>query len=164
MHEGRRERVIRWEDPQIALRAIQGMSGLEMMQAMIAGTLPRPPISFLMNFRPIELEPGRAVFEGEPGEEHYNPIGVVHGGYALTILDTVLGVAIHSMLEAGVGFTTTDTQVRFVRAITKDTGIVRCEARVLHLGRSTGISEGKLVDKDGKLLATGTTACAIMRR
>ena len=68
------------------------------------------------------------------------------------------------MLEAGVGFTTTDTQVRFVRAITKDTGIVRCEARVLHLGRSTGISEGKLVDKDGKLLATGTTACAIMRR
>ncbi len=164
MIEGVRERVVRWQDPQIALRAIEGMSGLEMLRAMIAGNVPPPPIAALMNIRLVAVELGSAVFEGEPGEEHYNPIGVVHGGFALTILDSALGVAIHTMLEPGVGYGTTDTQVRFVRPLTKETGLVRCEAKVQHVGRTTGIAQGTLVDKNGKLLATGTTACAITRR
>jgi len=130
----------------------------------VEGRVPPPPIAATMNIWVAEVEEGRVVFVGEPGEFHYNPIGVVHGGFALTILDSALGVAIHTMLEPGVGYGTTDTQVRFVRPLTKETGLVRCEAKVQHVGRTTGIAQGTLVDKNGKLLATGTTACAITRR
>ncbi len=163
MIEGVRERVVRWQDPQIALRAIEGMSGLEMLRAMIAGNVPPPPIAALMNIRLVAVELGSAVFEGEPGEEHYNPIGVVHGGFALTLFDSALGCAVQSALPAGVRYTTTDVQVRLIRGITKDTGPVRCEAKVVHVGRSTGIAEARMTDGAGKLLGIGTTACAIFR-
>jgi uncharacterized protein (TIGR00369 family) len=161
--EQTRERLVRWEDPQASLAIVAGLSGLDAMRLMVEGKVPPPPIAQLMNIRLVEVEEGRVVFEGEPGEEHYNPIGIVHGGFALTILDSALGCAIHTSLPAGTRYATTDVQVRLVRALTKDTGRVRCEARVQHVGRSIGISEGTLVDGKGKLLATGTTACAIMR-
>jgi uncharacterized protein (TIGR00369 family) len=93
------------------------MAGLEYMRALAAGELPPPPIAVLMRMRPIEVEPGRAIFEGEPGEEHYNPIGVVHGGYAATILDSALGCAVHTTLPAGVGYTTLALEVKLVRQI-----------------------------------------------
>lgn len=163
MIESARERIVRWDDPAPGLALVRTSSGIEALRAMIAGKLPPPPIAKLMNIRLVEVEHGRAVFEGEPGEEHYNPIGVVHGGFALTLLDSALGCSIHAALDAGVGYTTTDTQVRFVRAMTKDTGIVRCECTIQHVGRLTGISHGTIVDKNGKLLATGTSACAILR-
>jgi len=159
-----RERVVRWTDPAEGLAFVRTSSGLDAMRAMMAGTIAPPPIAMLMNIRIVEVESGRAVFEGEPGEEHYNPIGLVHGGFALTILDSALGCSIHAALEAGVGYATTDVHVRMIRPITKDTGIVRCEASLRHLGRTTAIAEGTLVDRAGKLLATGTTACAILRR
>ena len=95
-----------------------------------------------MGCSPVELEEGRAVFEGEPGEEHYNPIGVVHGGYAATLLDSALGCAVHTTLPAGVGYTTLGLEVKYVRPITRDTGRVRCEAEVLHRGRTPGDRRG----------------------
>jgi uncharacterized protein (TIGR00369 family) len=161
--ESARERLVRWQDTEEAVRAVAGLSGLEAIQALIAGKIPAPPMALLMNIRVVEAEKGRVVFEGEPGEEHYNPIGLVHGGFALTLLDSALGCAIHTALEAGAGYATTDIQVRMVRAIRKDTGRVRCEGTVQHVGRTIGISHGTIVDSAGKLLATGTCACAIIR-
>jgi uncharacterized protein (TIGR00369 family) len=116
-----------------------------------------------MNYSIAELEEGRAVFEGEPGEEHYNPIGVVHGGYASTILDSALGCAVHTTLPAGVAYTSQTLEVMYLRPIARDAGVVRCEAEVIHRGRKTATSEAKLVAKEsGKLLATGTSTCLII--
>ncbi|MEA2721119.1 MAG: hypothetical protein QOJ39_2983 [Candidatus Eremiobacteraeota bacterium] len=158
-----RERLVQWADPLEAAGALRAMSGIEALRAVRDGLVPPPPIANLMGFSLIEVEEGRAVFEGTPGEEHYNPIGSVHGGFALTLFDSALGCAIHTMLPAGVGYATTDVQVRLIRGMTKDTGPVRCEAAVVHVGRSTAVSEAKLYDTERRLLGTGTTACAIMR-
>ena len=158
-----RERLVTWEDPLASAGALRDMSGLEAIRAVRDGRVPPPPIAKLMNFTIVEVDEGRVVFEGYPGEEHYNPIGVVHGGFALTLFDSAMGCAIHTTLPAGVGYTTTDVQVRFIRGITKDTGPVRCEAKVVHVGRSTAIAEATLRDGNGRVLGTGTTACAIFR-
>jgi uncharacterized protein (TIGR00369 family) len=158
-----RERLVQWEDPIASAAALREMSGLEAMHAIMEGKVPPPPIAVLMNFRVVEASDGRAVFEGTPGEEHYNPIGVVHGGFALALFDSALGCSIHTKLPAGVGYTTTDVQVRLIRGITKDTGPVRCEATAVHVGRSTAVAEAKLYDRDRRVLAVGTTGCAILR-
>ena len=158
-----RERIVRWEDPLASAAALRGLSGIEAMRAVRDGTVPPPPIARLMNFTFTEVDEGRVVFEGYPGEEHYNPIGVVHGGFALTLFDSAMGCAVHTTLPPGVAYTTTDVQVRFIRGITKDSGPVRCEATVVHVGRSTAVAEAKLRDGAGRILGTGTTACAILR-
>jgi uncharacterized protein (TIGR00369 family) len=139
------------------------MSGLEYVRAIRAGELPPPPIAVVLNFAIVEAEEGRIVFEGEPGEEHYNPIGVVHGGYASTLLDSALGSAVHTTLPAGVGYTSQTLEVKYLRPITRDSGLVRCEAHVVHRGRKTATSEAKLTAaSSGKLLATGTSTCLIL--
>ena len=138
-------------------------SGLETIKAIFAGQLPPPPIAELMGFRGVEVERGRAVFEFEPGPQHYNPIGSVHGGVAMTLLDSAMGCAIHSMLDAGVRYTTLEVKTNFVRAMTVDTGLVRCEGIVLHSGSRVATAEGKVLDGEGKLLAHGTTTCLILR-
>lgn len=158
-----RERLVTWETPERTLEAVRRSSGIDALRALVDGSLPRPPISALMNFALTEVEEGRVVVLGHPGEEHYNPIGAVHGGFALTIFDTAMSCAVHSLLSAGTGYTTTDVQVRFIRAITLETGTVRCEGVALHTGRSTAVAEGKLYDAAGKLLGVGTTACQILR-
>ena len=137
-------------------------SGLETIEAIFAGRLPPPPIAELMGFRGVEVEPGRAVFEFEPGPQHYNPIGSVHGGVAMTLLDSAMGVAVHSLLEPGVRYTTLEVKTNFVRAITSDTGVIRCEGTVLHKGSRIATAEGRIVDATGKLLAHGTTTCLIL--
>jgi uncharacterized protein (TIGR00369 family) len=116
-----------------------------------------------MRMRPIEIGEGRAVFEGTPGEEHYNPIGVVHGGYAATLLDSALGCAVHTTLEAGVGYTSLGLEAKYVRPITRDTGRVLCEAKVLYRGRRQATAEASLTAADsGKLLAHGVATCMIL--
>ena len=157
-----RELRLAWKDPLVTAARVRDLSGLEALRALIADGTP-PPIMVLMNIWPVEFSDGRAVFEGEPGEEHYNPIGSIHGGFAMTILDSALGCSIHTKLPAGVGYATTDVQTRFVRGISHASGRVRCEGTVLHVGRTTAISEARLTDASGKLLATATTACAIFR-
>jgi uncharacterized protein (TIGR00369 family) len=142
---------------------LAAMTGLELLRAMFDGEIPPAPIALTLDFRPLELEEGRVVFAGTPDERHYNPIGSVHGGYAATLLDSAMGCAVHTTLAAGVGYTTLDLQVRYVRAMTKDTGEVRAEGTVVHAGRRQAIAEGRLVSAaDGKLLAHGTTTCLIL--
>lgn len=158
-----RERTIRWEDPKAFVEASRGRSGLEVLRSVLEPGAHMPPIGVLMNFWIVEVNEGHVVFEGEPGEYHYNPIGIVHGGFALALMDSALGCSIHSALPADVGYASTDLQLRFVRPMTGETGRVRCEGRAVHVGRTTAIAEGRLTDAKGKLLATGTTACAIFR-
>jgi uncharacterized protein (TIGR00369 family) len=123
-----RSRTLEWSDPVATAAAGAEMAGLDYMRALVAGELPPPPIAITMNMAPIELEEGRAVFAGEPGEEHYNPIGVVHGGYAATILDSTLGCAVHTTLPAGIGYTSLGLEVKYLRPIERDAGRVLCEA------------------------------------
>jgi uncharacterized protein (TIGR00369 family) len=139
------------------------LSGMDYIQAIFAGELPPPPIADLMGFRGVSAEPGRAVFEMEPGPQHYNPIGSVHGGIALTLLDSAMGCAVHTLLEVGVGYTTLEVKTNFVRPITADTGLIQCEGIVIHRGSRIATAEGKLTDANGKLLAHGTTTCLILR-
>jgi uncharacterized protein (TIGR00369 family) len=149
-------------DPrEVAERGLE-LSGLDYIGAILNGGLPVPPIAELMGFRLVEAEPGRAVFEMEAGSEHYNPIGSVHGGVALTLLDSAMGCAVHTLLEAGVRYTTLEVKTNFVRPITVDTGTIRCEGTVLHKGSRIATAEGKLTDASGRLLAHGTTTCLIM--
>ena len=158
-----RSRTLTWQDPMPSAGAGAELPGLEYMRAIAAGEVPPPPIAVTMNFALIEVGEGRAIFEGEPGEEHYNPIGVVHGGYASTLLDSALGCAVHTTLPKGSAYTTQAIEVKFVRPITRDTGRVRVEAEVVHGGRRQAVSEAKLVEADsGKLLATGTSTCMIL--
>ena len=138
------------------------LAGIDYIRAIFAEELPPPPISTLIGFRGVEAEPGRAVFEMTPGPEHYNPIGSVHGGIALTLLDSAMGCAVHTTLEAGVGYTTLEVKTNFVRPITADTGVIRCEGTVVHGGSRVATAEGRLTDEAGKLLAHGTTTCLIL--
>lgn len=158
-----RTRTLVWQDPLATAAAGAAMSGLEYMEAIVAGKLPPPPIAIVMRMRPIELGEGRVAFEGEPGEEHYNPIGVVHGGYAATLLDSALGCAVHTTLPAGVGYTSLGLEAKFVRPITRDTGRVLCEANVVYRGRRQATAEASLTAAaDGKLLAHGMSTCMIL--
>jgi uncharacterized protein (TIGR00369 family) len=158
-----RTRELVWQDPVPTAAAGATMAGIEYMQAIVAGEVPPPPIAVTMRMRPIELGDGHAVFEGEPGEEHYNPIGVVHGGYAATLLDSALGCAVHTTLPAGVGYTSLGLEAKYVRPITRDTGRVLCEAKVLYGGRRQATAEANLTAADsGKLLAHGIATCMIL--
>ncbi|MCL4251326.1 MAG: PaaI family thioesterase [Anaerolineae bacterium] len=150
-----------WHDPQPYFERGLQMSGLDYMRAIASGEIPMPPIGATLNYRLTEVDAGRAIFEGEPGEFAYNPIGVVHGGYASTLLDSALGCAVHTTLPAGTGYTTVQINVHLVRPITRETGKVRAEAWVVHSGRQVATAEARLTDAQGKLLAHGTTTCAI---
>jgi uncharacterized protein (TIGR00369 family) len=159
-----RVRSFSWEDPAAAAAAAAELPGLESMQAIVDGTLPPPPIARLLDFELVEVQEGRAVFAMQPAEWMYNPIGSVHGGIAATILDSCMGCAVHTTLEAGVGYTTTDLQVRYIRGMGERTGRVLAEGRVIHRGRRTATAEGRLfVEADETLIAHGTTGCVILR-
>jgi uncharacterized protein (TIGR00369 family) len=135
--------------------------GMSMLKGMIDGKYPAPPIAGTLGFGLVEVEPGRAVFEGLPEFRHYNPLGVVHGGFAMTLLDSALGCSVHTTMKQGESYTTLEIKVNLVRAITKDTGPIRAAARVIHRGRTTATAEADLRDAKGNLLAHGTTTCMI---
>lgn len=157
-----RTRTIRWDDPSIVPASAGALSGLELLKEIFEGRLPPPPISSTLGFRGVEVAEGRAVFVGEVGEYLYNPIGTVHGGYAMTLLDSAMGCAVHSTLGVGETYTTLEVKVNFVRPITLETGRVRCEGFIVHRGGKVATAEGKLyAEKTGKLLAHGTTTCLV---
>jgi uncharacterized protein (TIGR00369 family) len=161
--ETSRSRTLVWQDPAAAAAAGATMSGIEYMRAIVAGELPPPPIMVTMRLRPIELAEGRVVFEGEPGEEHYNSLGVVHGGYAATLLDSALGCAVHTTLPAGSGYTSLGLEAKFVRPLTRDTGRVLCGGSVVHRGRRQATAEARLTAAaSGKLLAHGQATLMIL--
>ena len=162
--ESTRTRTVRWEDPAPGLALAAEMSGLEYIRAIFEGRLPPPPIAVTMGFTGSEAEEGRVVFRGEPGEHLYNPIGVVHGGFAMTLLDSALGCAVQTTLARGDWYTTLETKVNFVRPVTTDTGPVRCEGTIISRGRRVATAEGRLIaERTGKVLAHGTTTCLIER-
>ncbi len=158
-----RTRSITWEDPTETMKLGHTMSGLEYLRAMQTGKVPAPPIATLMNMWLVEVNEGRAVFAAEPAEYHYNPIGSVHGGLAATLLDSALGCAIHSTLPKGLGYTTLEIKVNYLRPMKRETGIVYCEGKVIHVGGRIATAEARLTDEAGKLYAHGTTTCIIMR-
>jgi uncharacterized protein (TIGR00369 family) len=138
------------------------MSGLEHLEAIRDGRVPPPPIAELMGFDLVEVGRGRATFSVEPSVKHYNPIGVVHGGLAATLLDSAMGCAVQSTLDAGTGYTTLDLNTTFLRPMTSETGRVVCEATVMHTGRRVATAEGRVFSaRTGKLIATGTCSCVI---
>lgn len=141
---------------------IRDLSGLEMLRAMIAGDLPAAPIAEPLGFRLVEVEKGRAVFEGTPGPNLLNPLGAIHGGWALTLIDSACGCAVHTELDPGMGYTSVETKVNFTRPIAPDGGPVRCEGRVLSRGRQIATSEAYLRSADGKLLAHGTSTLIVL--
>ena len=138
------------------------MTGLELLTGMIEGRLPAPPIMQLIGFDLVEVDKGRAVFEGTPALQHYNPLGTVHGGYAATLLDSCMGCAVHSTLPKGTGYTTLEFKVSLLRPITADTGLVRAEGLVISSGRRVATAEGRLTDARGRLLAHATTTCLVL--
>lgn len=140
---------------------LQRLTGLELLRAMIAGQVPAPTMAERLGFRLVLVEEGRAVFEGAPDGRLLNPLGTVHGGYALTLIDSAAGCAVHSRLGAGTGYTTLETKVNFVRAIKPDAGPIRCEGIVLSLGRQVGTAEARLTNADGTLLAHGSSTLMI---
>lgn len=159
----KRSRTITWEDPSQAMRIAPGKTGLELMKEFEKGNLPPVPIASTLGFKGVHFEEGRAVFEGEPDESVYNPIGSVHGGYAMTILDSAMGCAVHTTLAVGERYTTLEVKTNFVRPITVDTGRVRCEGVVVHRGATVATAEGRVIAiASGKLLAHGTTTCLIV--
>ena len=145
-----------------ARRAFEQLSGLELLREMIAGRGPAPSISRTLGFRLVEVEKGRAVFQGTPGPDVLNPLGFVHGGYALTLIDSAAGCAVHTELDAGVGYTTVETKVNFTRPVPQDGRPVRCEGKVLSRGRTIATAEAFLWSADRKLLAHGTSTLIIL--
>jgi uncharacterized protein (TIGR00369 family) len=140
---------------------LKSYDGLGFLKASINRTVPNPPISELLGFHLVEVEEGRAVFEGTPEFRHYNPIGTVHGGFAATLLDSALGCAIFSTIGKGDTWTTLELKFNLVRPMSKDTGPVRAEGRIVHRGRTVATAEGDLKDRAGKLYAHATTTCMI---
>jgi uncharacterized protein (TIGR00369 family) len=145
----------------VPLETLSQYDGLTFLRGLLAGQFPAPPMTQTLGFALAEVDPGRAVFTGAPEFRHYNPIGSVHGGFAMTLLDSALACAIHTTLLKGETYTTLEIKVNLVRPLTKDTGPVRAEGRVIHRGRTLGTSEGDIKDSGGKLYAHATTTCMI---
>ena len=145
----------------VAPDILKTYDGLGFLKAIIDGTLPQPPIAEVLGFHLVEVENGRAVFEGLPEFRHYNPIGTVHGGFAATLLDSALGCAVFSTIAKGYAWTTLELKLNLVRPLTKDSGPVRAEGRIVHRGRTVATSEGDLKDRAGKLYAHATTTTMI---
>jgi uncharacterized protein (TIGR00369 family) len=139
------------------------LSGLEQLRAWMDGGR-QPAIGDTLGFKLVEIEEGRAVFEGTPGLHHYNPLGTVHGGYAATLLDSACGCAVHSRLSATQAFTTLELKVAYHRAMNAGTGPVRAEGRVITIGRRTAFAEAKLTDASGRLIASATSTLLVMDR
>jgi uncharacterized protein (TIGR00369 family) len=137
---------------------------MAVFEAMLEGEVPPAPIGAVMDFVLIEVEPGRAVFQGRPGARFFNPLGTVHGGWYATLLDSALGCCIHAALPAGKGYTTLELKVNMIRALTNKVPLVRAEGRVIHLGGQTATADARLIGPDGKLYAHGSTTCLVFAR
>jgi uncharacterized protein (TIGR00369 family) len=157
-----RSLTVTWQDPFAAFEAGKKLAPIEHLRAIRDGRIPDPPIARLLGMRLVKVELGEAVFELMPAEHHYNPIGVVHGGVAFTLLDSAMGCCVQSTLAAGKGYTTLEMKANLVRAVTLQTGLVRASARIVHAGSRTATAEARVEDASGKLYAHGTSTCLIL--
>ncbi|MDN3029494.1 PaaI family thioesterase [Streptomyces sp. S.PB5] len=156
-----RSRTYEWDDPSITAAAVGRASGLELLRQVQKGLLPAPPIGATLDFTLDEVDEGRAVFSITPGEEHYNPIGSVHGGVYATLLDSAAGCAVQSTLPPGMGYTSLDLNVKFLKRMTVETGRVRAIGTIVSRGRQTALAEARLVDDKDRLLAHATSSCML---
>lgn len=157
-----RERTHRWDDYSELAREVTERSGLEYLQAIVDGDLPHPPVCGLIGFRVAAVAEGRSTIELDPGEHHYNTIGTVHGSVIVAALDSAAGNAVHSTLPAGVLYTTVDLATTYLRPVTADSRTLRCEGEMIHGGRRVAVSEARLVDGRGRLLAHAKATCLIL--
>ena len=153
---------VTWQDPMQLAQAGRSMAGIDFLRAIRDRRLPSAPIAALLGFDLVEVDAGYAVFEVTPGERHYNPIGVVHGGLAMTLLDSCMGCAVQTHMPAGSGYTTLEAKTNLVRAITAETGKLRAIGKTLHVGKRMATAEGRLEDAAGKLYAHATTTCIVL--
>jgi uncharacterized protein (TIGR00369 family) len=151
-----------WSDPLAALEVARTLPGLELLRRIMSGELPPPPIADVLGLRLVEVEEGRAVFEGDPLEQHYNIIGTVHAGFTTTLLDSAMGCALTTTLDAGVAWTTLELKANFTRAITVDSGTVRCTGTIVHPGRRVATTEARLEDAGGRLCAHATSTILVL--
>lgn len=158
-----RRRTFEWSDPLEMASIGAGMSGMELFTAMAEGRVSPPPIMQAIDISGFSFEEGRVVFRLTPQEFHYNPLGSVHGGVFATLLDSACGCAVHTMLPAGVFYTSLDLSVKFLRPVSIATGEIAAEGTIVHLGRRTALAEGRIVDAAGKIYATASSSCLIMQ-
>nr|WTB34384.1 PaaI family thioesterase [Streptomyces sp. NBC_00830] len=156
-----RSRTYEWEDPAVSAAAVGQTTGLEFVREIATGRLPSAPIAATLDFTLDEAEHGRVVFSLVPGEEHYNPIGSVHGGVYATLLDSAAGCAVQSTLPSGMGYTSLDLTVKFLRPVTVDTGKIRAVGTVISSGRRTALAEARLLDEADRLVAHATSTCML---
>lgn len=156
-----RSRLVTWQDPIEMAKKMQSLTGVESLKMMIANKT-TPPISELLNFQLIDAQEGKALFSLQPEEYHYNPVGVVHGGLAASVLDSAMACAIHSLLPPETFCTTLELKVNYLRPITLKVGKLRCEAEVLHFGGRTAVAQGKVLDSNNKLYAHSTSTFMIL--
>lgn len=156
-----RERTYQWQNPMTTAQGIRQMSGLDALQAMIEGHIPSPPIASTLGFQLAEVAEGHALFTIKPQEYHYNPIGSMHGGVIAALLDSAAGCAIHTMLPKGVGYTTVELKINYIRAITVPMDTLDCIGEIIHNGRRIATASAKLQNQAGKLYAHATTTCLI---
>jgi uncharacterized protein (TIGR00369 family) len=140
---------------------LKSMSGHDFLRAILDGSVPPPPIMITLGYRPVEFERGRVVFEAELDGRAYNPIGVIHGGFAATLLDTATGCAVHSTLPAGTGYTTIELKVNYLRPLVAELGRITATGKVISSGRRTALATGEITDKDGKMIAYASSTCLI---
>jgi len=156
-----RSRTITWDDPKTSARDAQSISGLEYLNSIKSGKISPPPIARLVGYSISEIKHGHAIFELEPAEYHFNPFATVHGGMASTLLDTTMIAAVLSTLSKGFGCSTLEIKVNFIRPITIETGLMRCEAGIIHLGKRIATAAGKVMNSEGRLYAHGVSTCMI---
>ncbi|MET4642179.1 PaaI family thioesterase [Streptomyces sp. NPDC058232] len=157
-----RSRTYEWEDPAVSAAAVGKTTGLQFLREIATGRLPSAPIAATLDFTLDEAEHGRVVFSLVPGEEHYNPIGSVHGGVYATLLDSAAGCAVQSTLPSGMGYTSLDLTVKFLRPVSVDTGRIRAVGTVTSSGRRTALAEARLLDEKDRLLAHATSTCMLL--
>jgi uncharacterized protein (TIGR00369 family) len=153
---------VSWQDPLAMAQAARGMSGIEFLRGVRDGTIQAAPIQELIGMKLVEVDPGRAVWEVVPAEQHYNPIGTVHAGVTATLLDSAMACAVHSSLPLGKGYTTLEFKINLVRAVTIRSGVLRAIGKVVHGGKTTATAEGRLEDASGVLYAHATTTCIVL--
>lgn len=157
-----RTRTFSWADPAQHAGVLRRLSGLELMRAMVSGEIPPPPVMSLIGLSGMEAEDGRVTFGMDPQEYHYNPLGSMHGGIISTLLDSAAACSVHSTLPAGIGYTSLDLNVKFLRPVTLATGRLTCVGVVLQRGRRTALAEARLTDAGGRLIAHATSSCMIL--
>lgn len=158
-----RSRSFRWPDPTRFVEPIRKLSGIEFMRAFLAGELPAPPFMEMLGIRIVSVDPGSVAFEFEPAEYMYSPLGNVHGGIVTVMLDTAMGCSFHSTLPAGVGYTTLELKVNFLRPVTSKVGTLRAEGHVVHSGSRVATADARLLDLEKKLHAHATSTLLILR-